>query len=62
MEITGKIFKEARQRAGHTQAKCAVLLDISHNLVVNLEVREELPKSENIKRAMKDYVKKWSEK
>jgi len=56
LKITGAAMVKARANAGHTLNQCSVFMDVSVNLIVNLEQRDELPKSTHILSALATYI------
>ena len=58
MKYTGQDLVDAREAAGHSQVKAAVIIGISVNLVVGFEKRNEEPKGDLYKRAIEAYISK----
>jgi len=62
MNITSKGMQNARLRAGHTQVQTSVEVECSPNIINNLEVRDAIPKSVHLQKALATYIKKYARK
>jgi len=51
-------MKQAIKDADHSLVQAAIAMGISHNLIVNFKLRGKEPKSEHLKNAMDNYIKK----
>jgi len=58
LKYTGQQLKTARENAGHTQIKAAVIISVSTGTIVDLETKEKPPKSLHIQKAINIYIQK----